>query len=97
MGLSFPKLNQVLLPIHGSGNYYRVNQIYCVGRNYRAHAQEMGSDDKKPPFFFTKPNWTITTDDVKYPINTKDLQHEVELVVALGEDNSIFELSNLFS
>ena len=90
MGLSFPKLDQVLLPIHGSGNFYPVNQIYCVGRNYRAHAQEMGSNDQKPPFFFTKPNWTITTDNVKYPINTKDLQHEVELVVALGEDNSIF-------
>ena len=67
-----------------------VNQVYCVGRNYAAHAREMGVDDRKPPFFFTKPSWTITTGDVKYPKNTEDLQHEVELVLAVGEDMSIF-------
>jgi fumarylpyruvate hydrolase len=50
----------------------------------------MGADERKPPFFFTKPNWTVVTDDVNYPKGTDDLQHEVELVVAIGENMSIF-------
>ena len=50
----------------------------------------MGVDDRKPPFLFTKPSYSITTGDVKYPPNTEDLQHEVELVLAVGEDMSIF-------
>jgi fumarylpyruvate hydrolase len=88
--LPFQPTEKVLLPIHGSDALFPVNQVYCVGRNYAAHAREMGVDDRKPPFFFTKPSWTITTGDVKYPPNTEDLQHEVELVLAVGEDVSIF-------
>lgn len=90
MDLPFQPTEKVLLPIHGSDALFPVNQVYCVGRNYAAHAREMGVDDRKPPFFFTKPSWTITTGDVKYPPNTEDLQHEVELVLAVGEDVSIF-------
>ena len=90
MGFPFQPVERVLLPIHGSDGLFPVNQVYCVGRNYAAHAREMGVDDRKPPFFFTKPSWTITTGDVKYPQNTEDLQHEVELVLAVGEDMSIF-------
>tara|TARA_B100000700_G_C14719021_1_gene702813 strand:+ start:33 stop:683 length:651 start_codon:yes stop_codon:yes gene_type:complete len=86
----FEKPNQVLVPIKSSDEYFPVNQIYCVGRNYVAHAKEMGADENKPPFFFTKPNWAITTGDVKYPKKTKDLQYEVELVLAIGKDLSIF-------
>ena len=90
--INFPfKTNeQVCLPIQGSDEKFPVNHVYCVGRNYAAHAKEMGADERKPPFFFTKPNWSITTDDVKYPKNTDDLQHEVELVIAIGEGLSIF-------
>ena len=87
---SFKTIEKVRLSIKGSDEKFPVNHVYCVGRNYAAHAKEMGADERKPPFFFTKPNWTITTDDVKYPKYTNDLQHEVELVVAVGEDMSIF-------
>ena len=90
MGFPFQPIERVLLPIHGSDELFPVNQVYFVGRNYAAHAIEMGVDDRKPPFFFTKPSWTITTGDVKYPKNTEDLQHEVELVLAVGEDMSVF-------
>ena len=90
MGFPFQPIEKVLLPIHGSDDLFPVNQVYCVGRNYAAHAREMGVDDRKPPFFFTKPSWTITTGDVKYPKNTEDLQHEVELVLAVGKDMSVF-------
>ncbi len=90
MGFPFQPEERVLLPIHGSDGLFPVNQVYCVGRNYAAHAIEMGVDDRKPPFFFTKPSYSITTGDVKYPPNTEDLQHEVELVLAVGEDMSIF-------
>ena len=87
---SFKTIEKVRLSIQGSDEKFPVNHVYCVGRNYSAHAKEMGADERKSPFFFTKPNWTITTDDVKYPKYTNDLQHEVELVVAVGEDMSIF-------
>tara|TARA_X000000368_G_scaffold153307_1_gene120856 strand:+ start:197 stop:847 length:651 start_codon:yes stop_codon:yes gene_type:complete len=87
---SFKTIEKVRLSIQGSDEKFPVNHVYCVGRNYSAHAKEMGADERKPPFFFTKPNWTITTDDVKYPKYTNDLQHEVELVIAVGEDMSIF-------
>ena len=87
---SFKTIEQVRLSIQGSDEKFPVNHVYCVGRNYAAHAKEMGADERKPPFFFIKPNWTITTDDVKYPKYTNDLQHEVELVIAVGEDMSIF-------
>ncbi len=90
MDFPFKPVERVILPIHGSDELFPVNQVYCVGRNYAAHAKEMGVDNKKPPFFFTKPSYTITTGDVKYPQNTEDLQHEVELVLAVGEDMSIF-------
>ena len=90
MGFPFQPVERVLLPIHGTDELFPVNQVYCVGRNYAAHAREMGADDRKPPFFFTKPSYSIITGDVKYPPNTEDLQHEVELVLAVGEDMSIF-------
>ena len=64
-----------------------VDRIWCVGRNYRAHAVEMGSDpDREPPFFFAKPPSALVIDGgpVRYPPRTSDLHHEVELVLALG-------------
>ena len=89
----FKPTEQVMLNIKGSEEKYPVNHVYCVGRNYAAHAKEMGADERKPPFFFTKPTWTLTTSDVEYPNGTNDLQHEVELVIALGESLSIFGLA----
>ena len=90
--MSFPFSNSttVTIPIHLSDKLFPVNQIYCVGRNYVSHAIEMGFIGKESPFFFSKPNWTIATGDIEYPQSTKDLQHEVELVLAIGEENSVF-------
>ena len=69
---------------------FPVNRIYCVGRNYAAHAREMGgSPERESPFFFSKPANAVTDNGVTlpFPSRTQDLHHEVELVVALyGED-----------
>jgi fumarylpyruvate hydrolase len=74
------------VPVRGGG-LFPVRRIFCVGRNYAAHAREMGHDpDREPPFFFTKPADAILTGgaDMPYPSATEDLHHEVELVVAIG-------------
>jgi fumarylpyruvate hydrolase len=74
------------VPVRGGG-LFPVRRIFCVGRNYAAHAREMGHDpDRDPPFFFTKPADAILTGgaDMPYPAATQDLHHEVELVVAIG-------------
>ena len=86
-------IGAVFLPISKSEKEFQVNHIYCVGRNYTEHAIEMGEDERQPPFFFSKPNWTVTSNDVPYPLKTKNLQHEVELVLALGEDANIFGIA----
>lgn len=70
-----------------TGGRFPVRRIHCVGRNYAAHAREMGHDpDREPPFFFGKPADAIVTDgrDTGYPPLTEQLEYEVELVVALG-------------
>ncbi|PZF12071.1 FAA hydrolase family protein [Curtobacterium sp. MCPF17_011] len=70
-----------------TGGRFPVRRIHCVGRNYAAHAREMGHDpDREPPFFFGKPADAVTTDgaDTPYPTLTAQLEYEVELVVALG-------------
>lgn len=64
-----------------------VRRIFCVGRNYAAHAREMGKDpDREPPFFFTKPADAVVDDGetVAYPPETKNFHYEAELVVAIG-------------
>jgi fumarylpyruvate hydrolase len=66
---------------------FPVRRIWCVGRNYADHAREMGHDpNREPPFFFAKPADTIVASGstIAYPVATKDLHHEIELVVALG-------------
>lgn len=75
------------VPIAGSNGHFTVRRIYCVGRNYLAHVREMKeSDGRDPPFFFQKPPDALVMDgtSVPYPPCTSDLQHEVELVVAIG-------------
>ena len=86
----FKKKETTNLFIKGSKNTLAVNHVFCVGRNYSAHAREMGADDRNSPFFFSKPDWAITTSDVKYPLGTNNLQYEVELVIVVGEELSIF-------
>lgn len=77
---------QASLPVRGGGSF-PVRRIFCVGRNYAEHAREMGSDpDREPPFYFTKPADAVLVGgaDLPYPPATKDLHHEMELVVAIG-------------
>lgn len=72
--------------IKDSEQRFPVHRIYCVGRNYGDHVKEMGGNPKEePPIFFSKPASALVVDggDVRYPQATKDLHHEVELVVAL--------------
>jgi fumarylpyruvate hydrolase len=76
------------LPVEGDGKRFAVNRIYCVGRNYADHAREMGHDpDREPPFFFMKPATAIVTEgkEMAYPALSKDVHHEIEMVVALGK------------
>jgi fumarylpyruvate hydrolase len=74
------------VPVEGSEAQFPVRRIYCVGRNYAEHAREMGGNpEREPPFFFMKPADAILTGGrMDYPSKTADLQHEIELVVALA-------------
>ncbi len=75
-----------LLPVAGAADLFPVRRVYCVGRNYAAHAIEMGHDpDREPPFFFQKnPDNLISPDaGFPYPPLSSDVHHEVELVIAL--------------
>ena len=79
-----------VLPIDGTVEEFPVHRIYCVGRNYAAHAVEMGHDpDREAPFFFQKnPDNLVTGDSFTYPALSNDVQHEIELVVALKSGGS---------
>lgn len=79
------------LPIRGSDARFPVHRIYCVGRNYAAHAIEMGHDpDRELPFFFLKnpDNLVLDNGDFPYPPKTGNVHHEVELVAAIGRGGS---------
>ena len=87
-----PPHAQPSLPVAGSAARFPVRRIFCVGRNYAEHAREMGAADQasglEPPFFFMKPGDAVVGGAgeiaVSYPPLTKNLHHEVEMVVALG-------------
>ena len=84
----FPPRPLPLLPILGRPEGYPVARIFCVGRNYAAHAAEMGNSvDRDEPFWFTKSPFALIPSGsaLPYPPGTQDLHHEMELVVALGE------------
>jgi fumarylpyruvate hydrolase len=76
---------QAEIAVAGTSKTFPVRRIWCVGRNYIEHIREMGQDERAPPFFFAKPADAIVADGgtVPYPPLTKDMHHEVELVVAL--------------
>lgn len=87
MSFLFEPQPATAVPVDGTDLMFPVRRIYCVGRNYAAHAREMGKDpDKEPPFFFMKPGDAVVPDGrgVHYPPGTKNFHHEVELVVALS-------------
>jgi fumarylpyruvate hydrolase len=82
-----PAPAQTSVEVAGSSERFPVHRIYCVGRNYAAHAREMGMDpEREPPFFFSKPADAVVPNGapVPYPPRTGNLHHEIELVVAIG-------------
>lgn len=95
----FPPAPQATIAVAGSDDRIPVRRIFCVGRNYAAHAVEMGKDpDRDPPFFFTKPADAVVMDGetVAYPPETANFHYEAELIVVIGtggvnitEENSL--------
>lgn len=86
------------IPVEGGGAF-PVRRVYCIGRNYAAHAVEMGHDpDREPPFFFQKnPNNLDASGQFPYPPHTKDVHHEVELLVALKSGGTNIKLEDALS
>jgi fumarylpyruvate hydrolase len=87
MNYIFAPPAQPSVEIKGKAERFPIHRIYCVGRNYAAHAREMGKDpDREPPFFFSKPADAIVPNNatIPYPPRTANLHHEIELVVAIA-------------
>ena len=97
---ALPKVEVSTVAIAGSSERFPVRRVYCVGRNYADHAKEMGASGREPPFFFLKPADALfnvadgQTRDWPYPSLTKDLHHEVELVVAIGKGGKNIAVEN---
>ena len=88
MKYAFPVPEVPKVPIVGTELAYAVRRIYCVGRNYREHTREMGFDpERDPPFFFAKPADAVVHSGatIPYALATRNLHHEIELVVAIGK------------
>ena len=92
MGYVFAPAPVTAVPVVGSDDQFAVRRIYCVGRNYEAHAREMGHDpDREPPFFFAKPADAVlyvaagATGEFPYPAQSKNVHYEMELVAAIGK------------
>ncbi len=91
MAFVFEPAPQASLAVTNTNDRFPVRRIFCVGRNYAAHAREMGKDpDREAPFFFTKPGDAVvdTPCSLPYPPLTQDLHHEIELVIAIGKGGS---------
>lgn len=85
MTFVFPPMPATTLPVVATTAVFPVNRIFCVGRNYAAHAREMGHDpDREPPFFFLKNAGCLVVDGIfPYPAGATDVHHEIELAVGL--------------
>lgn len=90
MSYVFQPAAPTTVPVAGRAERFPVHRVYCVGRNYEEHAKEMGFTGREPPFFFMKPADAVVpveagaTGTIAYPSLTKNLHHEIELVVAIG-------------
>ena len=91
MSFVFDPAPSVAVPVAGTADSFPVRRVYCVGRNYAAHAREMGFDpDREPPFFFCKPADAVvpvaegSTLTLPYPPETANFHYEIELVAAIG-------------
>lgn len=92
------------VPVVGSSDTFPVRRVYCVGRNYAAHAREMGFDpDREPPFFFCKPADAVRpvaygeTLEIPYPAETSNYHYEIELVAAIGKSGSNISVEDALS
>ncbi|PTQ75582.1 fumarylacetoacetate hydrolase family protein [Celeribacter persicus] len=88
MAYVFPSAEPATVAVDGSDDRLPVRRIFCVGRNYAAHAREMGRDpNREPPFFFTKPADAVVDSGevVAYPPETENFHYEAELVVVIGK------------
>lgn len=88
MAFIFPPPPPPSVAVAGSADRIPVRRIFCVGRNYAAHAREMGRDpDREPPFFFTKPADAVVDDEASlpYPPETENFHYEGELIVVIGK------------
>lgn len=87
------------IPVAGTSALFPVRRVYCIGRNYAAHAIEMGHDpDREPPFFFQKnPNNLDPSGQFPYPPHTTDVHHEVEMAVALKSGGTNISLDQALS
>jgi fumarylpyruvate hydrolase len=84
----FPPPTSVAAPIRGRAERFPIRRIFCVGRNYEAHAKEMGvAADREAPFYFTKAShhYAPSGSTAPYPPGTKNYHYEMELVVAIGQ------------
>ena len=84
----FPPAPQAAVPVRDSAQQYAVSRIFCVGRNYAAHAREMGFDpDREPPFYFNKTpvDLVMSGATTPYALGTQNLHYEMELVIAIGK------------
>ena len=100
MNTVFPPTAATLIPIVGSAQTFPVRRVYCVGRNYVEHAQEMGFTGREAPFFFMKPADAVVpvaagvVGEIAYPCLTQNYHHEMELVVAIGKGGKNITAAN---
>ncbi|KRC73157.1 5-carboxymethyl-2-hydroxymuconate isomerase [Achromobacter sp. Root83] len=101
MSFVFAPAAPVAVPIAGGPDSFPVRRVYCVGRNYAAHAREMGFDpDREPPFFFCKPADAVvpvaegSTLSLPYPPETSNLHYEIELVAAIGKGGADIQVED---
>lgn len=99
MAFVFTPEAPVAVPVAGSDAQFAVRRVYCVGRNYAAHAREMGFDpDREPPFFFCKPTDAVVpvaygeTLELTYPSQTQNYHYEAELVAVIGKSGAGIEV-----
>jgi len=103
MSYLFEATPVVSIPVVGKAARFPVHRIYCVGRNYEEHAKEMGFTGREPPFFFLKPTDSLVvvnageTGTMPYPSLTKNLHHEIELVVAIGKGGKNIKAADAFN